>query len=451
MLNSRAPAASARPKPQGAAAVRFSNASDPPSTPVRDLRVRTASQVTPLTGNLQKRQRDTLLSEQQQSPTRTPAPRASAESPSHHLPVPGSAAPRTTVAAAATSPLRAQGTASARSPADEHLAHPKPNSASGPAAKSRKKPPSKRLHDYRLLSSPSTSAFDVAARGGLKDNGVFVILAEDDPTRVKPYWEIRNSVNDALADVGSVGRVATVDPVKTGLALTLTRTSKTQEVLQHAEAIKLALTAEQVTLRKPAIIMVLADIPVRVNDIVVEDDDPFLQEEIELALDARLACPPRRLCKPEDLTTRKTTAVWIAIDPDSPTAARPRRLRIMQRWCHLRPFIDRSTPPLCSICWSYGHSHDACSHSPRCRQCGSHSHDTEEHTCDLCGGKDPCVPLCTNCTGPHSPEDSACKAKPTFDAAVNGFVIPVGQRLHRIKQAASRDRREIVKNLSQVS
>ncbi|KAE8214881.1 hypothetical protein CF319_g9056 [Tilletia indica] len=282
-------------------------------------------------------------------------------------------------------------------------------------------------------------------------NTFFAILPEDHPTRFKPYWDVRDAANDALVDVGAVGRIATADPVKTGFALTLTRTSKIKEVLRHAEAIKIALGADEVALRKSSITMVISDVPVRVagSSSPISDLDPFLADEIELALDAKLACPPRRMCKPEHLAARTTTGVWIAIDPDSPDAARPRRIRLMQRWCHMRPFIDRSIPTPCDNCWSFGHSDDACSHPPRCQQCTSGAHGSEDHTCDLCGGHgtSKCVPLCNSCTGPHLPGDSSCKANPTFDSSVNGYIVPIGRRLQQIKQAASKDRVEAVKRL----
>ncbi|CAD6949700.1 unnamed protein product [Tilletia caries] len=73
MPNSRGPA-SARPDPSVAAGSRLPEASGSPSTPLCDLMgVRNASQVTPLCGNVRKRQNDALLTEQQQTPAR-PSP-----------------------------------------------------------------------------------------------------------------------------------------------------------------------------------------------------------------------------------------------------------------------------------------------------------------------------------------------------------------------------------------
>ncbi|KAK0539603.1 hypothetical protein OC835_001089 [Tilletia horrida] len=410
MPTPRASAAGARPS-QGAIEGTRSRALILPSTPVRDLRVRPAEQVTPLTGNARKRPKETLLALQQLSPTRPPPRSAAAAEPSHHPPQAGehaaaqpaghtrkhtpsapvhpAARPRPQRSnqqqqnqgadAAATSAAR-----SARVPGHCSSASddPGPRTAQPDKARGAQRPKSRnikvpeKLRQYRLLGSSSSCAYDVAARGGIKDNRVFVLLPEDHPARGKPYWYLRELANQALAESESDACIATIDEVKSGLALTLTRTSKTSEVMRHARTIQTAFNADDVVLRKPSLFVVISGVPTKVGNLDVSANLQFLQNEIELALDTALVCAPRRLCKAVELAARSATAVWAAISPDDPDAARPRRIRLMNERCHVRPF-------------------------------------------------------------------------PTFDTAVNGFIVPVSSRLHHIKQAATLERRKIIKNLQQ--
>ncbi|KAL9935768.1 hypothetical protein V8E36_005345 [Tilletia maclaganii] len=118
-----------------------------------------------------------------------------------------------------------------------------PAPAHSSAKRSGQKPPSERLKDYRLLSTPSSRAYDVANRGGVKDRRVFVVLPAEHPTRTLKYWDVRDTVDNILSSNGAKARINSVDPVSSGLVLTPTRTSETREILQHAEAIKTALAA----------------------------------------------------------------------------------------------------------------------------------------------------------------------------------------------------------------
>ncbi|KAE8244195.1 hypothetical protein A4X13_0g6769 [Tilletia indica] len=483
MSNSRERIASARSNPSLEAGSRLPGAPNPPSTPLRDLfGVHAASQVTPLSGITRKRQKDALLIEKQQTSARSSLRRASASgqhtntlasdvaAPSKTANNPFSLTPPTSsfqpmvqapqqlditapenqaaaAAAAASSPApgaapeltsRAQNTSNLTGTRTAYTTNA-PGSTS--RNQSRKPKVSERLREYRLLSSSHSNAFDVAVRGGLKDDRVFVRLNDT-----------QHQVDDILSNAGSSSRIATVDVTKTGFALTPTRTSKSTDIMLHAKAIKTSLKADEVDLRRPALIRILSDVPVKASGLTVVDDDPFFLQEIELALYAKLVAPPRRMCKPEDLLSRSTTAVWIAIHLDYSDAARPRRVRLMQAWSNLRLFTNRSNPTPCGQCWSFGHDTDACRWAPRCQQCSAHTHTTEDHTCNICSGKgkDHCVPLCGNCTGPHLPGSSDCKANPTFDSTVNGFIIPAGQRLHKIKKPAYMDRREAIKRLPSV-
>ncbi|KAE8210832.1 hypothetical protein CF319_g9385 [Tilletia indica] len=495
MPTSRTSPASARSHPQDEA--RRKDVSNPPKTPARTLGVRNATQVTPLTGNARKRQKDGLRLDEDRpppipencSPSRAnlaskffgvvPPPIATTHTPDPPPPAPS--APCQT----APQPLDKQGeqpevasrtaAASGLSSADTALRSSRARTETGrkdrpathtPIAAPPRSPSTRpgktripeRLKGYALLGA-SASAFDVASRGGIKDKRVFVLLPEAHPARSEDYWTVRDRINQMFLELGSDSHVASVDVVKTGLALTPRRRSSADELMQHADDLKRLFDATDVTPRIPAIIRVITGVPVFISsnetgtDTMITTDHPFLEHEIKMALDAPLVCPPRRMCKPDDLANHKTTSVWVAIDGAYPDAARPRSIRLMQKRCALRPFThtSRSPPssPPCENCWQFGHSIDNCTHDSRCQHCSSTAHTTDQHTCSLCNGKgkDKCIPFCGNCTGPHTAGDSSCKYNPIFDPVVNGSIVPTGQRLHLIKQAATKDRREALKNL----
>ncbi|KAL9939777.1 hypothetical protein V8E36_001594, partial [Tilletia maclaganii] len=263
MPGPRSDSAGARPSFPVAAAAHLPGAFRPPKTPVRDLGVRTASHVTPLTGPSRKRHKDALLHEQQQTPTRAPGPPVGTGLPTsptqvqwtqkpapllHPPPIPLPAHPPT----GEIPPFR-------KASAKLQLKQPRRRlalrrfPAGGKSVKQARKPFPKRLNDFRLLHS-TNSAFDVASRGGIKDNRVFLQLSADHKARTTDYWVTRELINSFLNNQGSDARIATVDAVKSGLALSPTRTSKISDILQHAASIKTLFKADDVTQRKPAII-----------------------------------------------------------------------------------------------------------------------------------------------------------------------------------------------------
>ncbi|KAL9938195.1 hypothetical protein V8E36_002818, partial [Tilletia maclaganii] len=262
MPGPRSDSAGARPSLPVVAAAHLPGAFRPPKTPVRDLGVRTASQVTPLTGPSRKRHKDALLQEQQQTPTRAPGrpvgtglptsptiPTEPAATPLlHPPPIPLPAHPPT----GKIPPFRkANAKLQLKQPRRRLAIRRLP--AGGRSVKQARKPLPKRLNDFRLLHS-TNSAFDVASRGGIKDNRVFLQLSADHKARTTDYWVTRELINSFLNNQGSDARIATVDAVKSGLALSPTRTSKISDILQHAAGIKTLFKAEDVTQRKPAII-----------------------------------------------------------------------------------------------------------------------------------------------------------------------------------------------------
>ncbi|KAL9937587.1 hypothetical protein V8E36_003132 [Tilletia maclaganii] len=317
MPGPRSDSAGARPSFPVAAAAHLPDAFRPPKTP---------------------RHKDALLHEQQQTPTRAPGrpvgtglptsptvptePAASSVDAETSTPPTSTAhlaagAPanrqdpafpqgqRQAAAEAASTPHRATTMSASTSsrtaraaPADTRRARPESVPAGGTSVKQARKPVPKRLNDFRLLHS-TKSAFDVASRGVIKDNRVFFQLSADHKARTTDYWVTRELINSFLNNQGSDARIVTVDAMKSGLALLPTRTSKISDILQHAASIKTLFKADDVTQRKPAIIRVINNVPVRVSgDLVIgteDEDTAFLQREIELALDAVLACPRRRM------------------------------------------------------------------------------------------------------------------------------------------------------------
>ncbi|KAE8257688.1 hypothetical protein A4X03_0g4591, partial [Tilletia caries] len=264
MPNSRGPA-SARPDPSVAAGSRLPEASGSPSTPLCDLMgVRNASQVTPLCGNVRKRQNDALLTEQQQTPARpSPGGRSAADLSSLTFQRRGRKQPLLHRSLPPLPHVRRPDRLIVPKRPGTHLdlvqldTHQLQSALPALGAASLTYRSGCATTASRLLSSTTSNAFDVAARGGIQDNRIFVKLPEDHAARkaeTERFWRLRDTISTGLSRVGFTDAVSSVDAVKTGLALTLTRGCKTSEVMQHADFLKRLLEADDVVTRKPAIL-----------------------------------------------------------------------------------------------------------------------------------------------------------------------------------------------------
>ncbi|CAD6921002.1 unnamed protein product [Tilletia controversa] len=300
MPNSRGPA-SARPDPSVAAGSRLPKASGSPSTPLCDLMgVRNASQVTPLCGNVRKRQNDALLTEQQQTPARpSPGGRSAADLSSLTFQHRGRKQPLLHRSLPPLPHVRRPDRLIVPKRPGTHLdlvqldTHQLQSALPALGAASLTYRSGCATTASRLLSSTTSNAFDVAARGGIQDNRIFVKLPEDHAARkaeTERFWRLRDTISTGLSRVGFTDAVSSVDAVKTGLALTLTRGCKTSEVMQHADFLKRLLEADDVVTRKPAILRVVGNVPVRVGGPVVDaKNGSSLEREIAIALNAKLS------------------------------------------------------------------------------------------------------------------------------------------------------------------
>ncbi|KAE8227738.1 hypothetical protein CF326_g7355 [Tilletia indica] len=295
------------------------------------------------------------------------------------------------------------------------------------------------VDDMRLDARPT---YATAARKG---RGQSIRQPNPNELRTRHAYFIKKLLSDALTKADAPAHIGldTIKHVPSGLALRPSDSCSSTESFAFQDLIKETLAADRVDISNQWDRFVLMNVPCYIDGEQVPNE--ILAEELEAALDCPLAEPPRRLGRPEDLATQRTTSVLFSL-PCGRMPAGTTRLSVLGQRFSYRLYKEQKASENCDKCLSQHHTTAACKAlKPRCKACGDEGHEAQNENCRVVKAASDTVesvPFCYHCHGPHPAFSPGCYAAARYSKEVRAVTVPTGTRLARARKAGTRRRQQ---------
>lgn len=229
---------------------------------------------------------------------------------------------------------------------------------------------------------------------------VFVRLPENAPQRELHPLVVVQKVNRFFP----VGKgIVTASTVRSGLSLSLTKSTSPEEVLAHEQQISQALGG-QVEKDETYTVVKIRGVDSRMA--VMDERNVLTQKTVSLEddlypdIERSFGSKPHSALWGEILEDDLKSTLRLTFSKEK-MQSRPVHIALMgQRVKVEYPRARENKAPLCKRCWGQ-HFTKVCKGSPRCRTCGSEEHRSFEHPANKHAH-------CVNCGGQHPADSSSC-------------------------------------------
>ncbi|CAD6920063.1 unnamed protein product, partial [Tilletia controversa] len=244
--------------------------------------------------------------------------------------------------------------AAAAAPNDRKLSFPRPPKHK--AVKTRPDPPPLRpLQGFQLRGRGAGSAEEALEKASGADETVYVRLSSQHKMRTTHAYFLKKLAAEALKDADAPQHVGidTIKHIPSGLALRPLSTCTAAELFSFHEQIKVKFSANQVEIGNQWDRFVVMNVPTFIDGEQVPDD--IIADELTAAVGCPLPEPPRRLGRPEALSTQRSSSVLFSL-PGGRMPADTTRLSLLGQRFSVRPYKEQRASEHCDHCLSQHHS-----------------------------------------------------------------------------------------------
>ena len=295
----------------------------------------------------------------------------------------------------------------------------------------------KKMSNKPTLSKP--------LQGARTDSRLMVRLGENSPHRNEHPFLLQKKANSVLPQGVVVGKVAHIN---TGIALIPTAGVTIQQLEEHSEKLARAFGACRAERNEKWVKYLVREVPRRIMTL-----DGLADVTSEMAEEAfEMSCGMRpewgRWVIPQGKIEEEIIEanMIFAVRPQNVQSV-PKVISLLGKMRVIVALPLKETPRQCMQCGEWTHKRENCAKRPRCFQCSSDRHTTEEHIClenecakstSLC----PHPPKCIVCGGAHRAEHESCPLRPVYSKAKGIIRKPERSEIARIRgqQKTIRDR-----------